>query len=147
VAIAQLVLQSCFGCYMIPDLSERIHFLGATNDDDFLSGMAICDAVVFPYLEVGQSSSGPISQALELGCRVIASRTHTFLQFAKYHKDQIEHFDIGSHLELAARIMARPQYDAGMRRLTFTVDTNKATYLAANSAGARRGRRVGDAVR
>ena len=64
------------------DLSQRIHFLGATGDEDFLAGMAICDAVVFPYLEVGQSSSGPISQALELGCRVIASRTHTFLNSA-----------------------------------------------------------------
>lgn len=114
------------------DLSDRIHFLGAPSDDDFLAGMAICDCVVFPYLEVGQSSSGPISQALELGCRVIASRTHTFMQFAKYHKDQVEHFDIGNHLELAARILARPQYDARARRLVFNVDTNKATYLAAN---------------
>jgi glycosyltransferase involved in cell wall biosynthesis len=114
------------------DLSERIHFLGATSDSDFLNGMAICDAVVFPYLEVGQSSSGPISQALELGCRVIASRTHTFLQFGKYHNEMIEYFDIGNHLELAAHILARPQYDPSGRHLTFNVDTNKAIYLAAN---------------
>src|SRR5215469_9457172 len=114
------------------DLSRRIHFLGATTDDDFLSGMAICESVVFPYLEVGQSSSGPISQALELGCRVIASRTHTFLQFAKYHPDTIEFFDIGNHLELAGRILARPQFDASGRLLAFNVETNKATYLAAN---------------
>jgi glycosyltransferase involved in cell wall biosynthesis len=114
------------------DLSQRIHFLGATNDSDFLSGMAICDAVVFPYLEVGQSSSGPISQALELGCRVIASRTHTFIQFGRYHNNMIEFFDIGNHLELAARIQARPQFDASARRLSFNVETNKAMYLAAN---------------
>ena len=94
------------------DLSSRIHFMGAQSDADFLSGMAICDAVVFPYLEVGQSSSGPISQALELGCRVIASRTHTFLQFARYHQNMIEFFDIGNHLELAGRILARPQFNA-----------------------------------
>jgi hypothetical protein len=100
--------------------------------------MAICDAVVFPYLEVGQSSSGPISQALELGCRVIASRTHTFLQFGKYHKEMIEYFDIGNHLELAARILARPQYDPRARRLTFNVDTNKAIYRAANGGGSKR---------
>jgi hypothetical protein len=124
------------------DLSQRIHFLGATSDEDFLSGMAICDAVVFPYLEVGQSSSGPISQALELGCRVIASRTHTFLQFGKYHNQMIEYFDIGNHLELAARILARPQYDVRARRLAFNVDTNKATYAAANGAGPRRSLRV-----
>src|SRR5213078_1076432 len=68
------------------ELSARIHFMGALDEADFLAGMAICDAVVFPYLEVGQSSSGPISQALELGCRIIASRTRTFLDFAEYHR-------------------------------------------------------------
>jgi glycosyltransferase involved in cell wall biosynthesis len=117
------------------DLSSRIHFLGTQTDDDFLSGMAICDAVVFPYLEVGQSSSGPISQSLELGCRVIASRTHTFLQLARYHQNAIEFFDIGNHLELAGKILARPQFDARDRLLSFNVETNKATYLAANGDG------------
>lgn len=116
------------------DLSQRIHFLGATSDSDFLSGMAICNSVVFPYLEVGQSSSGPISQALELGCRVIASRTHTFLQLDRYHRNTIEFFDIGNHLELGARILARPQYDTRAHVLAFNVETNKATYLAANGA-------------
>jgi len=85
------------------DLSRRIHFLGAQSDADFLSGMAVCDAVVFPYLEVGQSSSGPISQSLELGCRVIASRTHTFLQFAKYHPETIEFFDISPRMGRCAK--------------------------------------------
>src|SRR5437016_527663 len=85
------------------DLSARIHFMGALSEDDFLGGMAICDAVVFPYLEVGQSSSGPISQALELGCRIIASRTYTFMEFAEYHPNAVEFFDIGNHLELAER--------------------------------------------
>ena len=114
------------------DLSSRIHFLGAQSDADFLSGMAICDAVVFPYLEVGQSSSGPISQSLELGCRVIASRTHTFLQFGRYHQNTIEFFDIGNHLQLAGLILARPQFDMRERPLAFNVETNKATYLVAN---------------
>jgi glycosyltransferase involved in cell wall biosynthesis len=35
------------------DLSARIHFMGALGEADFLSGMTICEAVVFPYLEVG----------------------------------------------------------------------------------------------
>ena len=117
------------------DLSDRIHFLGAQSDDDFLAAMATCDAAVFPYLEVGQSSSGPISQAVELGCRVIASRTHTFLQFARYHPNTIELFDIGNHLELAGRLLARPQFDPGKRRPAFNVETNKAVYMAANGAG------------
>jgi len=107
--------------------------MGALGDAAFLTGMALCDAVVLPYLEVGQSSSGPISQALELGCRIIASRTHTFLEFAEYHKDAIEFFDIGNHLELAERILARPQFSAPRKFPGFNVETNKATYLLANS--------------
>jgi len=121
------------------DLSDRIHFLGAQSDETFLAGMAICNAVVFPYIEVGQSSSGPISQALELGCRVIASRTHTFLQFARYHQKMVEFFDIGNHLELAGRLLALPQFDPSERSLEFNVETNKAVYLAANGALHREG--------
>jgi glycosyltransferase involved in cell wall biosynthesis len=115
------------------DLSGRIHFMGALKDEDFLAGMAVCDAVVFPYLEVGQSSSGPISQALELGCRVLASRTHTFLGFAEYHNDAIEFFDIGNHLELAERLLAPRQFPARAGLPEYNVETNKAIYLVANS--------------
>jgi hypothetical protein len=114
------------------DLSSRIRFMGALAERDFLGGMAICDAVVFPYLEVGQSSSGPISQALELGCRIIASRTHTFLEFAEYHKNAVEFFDIGNHLELAERLTARPQFSPRRGLPDFNIETNKATYLLAN---------------
>ena len=128
------------------DLSRRVHFLGATSDADFLSGMAICDNVVFPYLEIGQSSSGPISQALELGCRVIASRTHTFLEFGKYHKEMIEYFDIGNHLELAAKILARPQYDIAARHLSYNVDTNRAVYIAASGSKPRHSQLLGAAA-
>ncbi len=115
------------------DLSARIHFMGALGDAEFLSGMAICESVVFPYLEVGQSSSGPISQALELGCRIIASRTRTFLDFAEYHRNAIEFFDIGNHLELAERVLARPQFAAPRPFPEFNAETNKALYLLANS--------------
>ena len=115
------------------DLSARIHFMGALGDAEFLSGMAICESVVFPYLEVGQSSSGPISQALELGCRIIASRTRTFLDFAEYHPNAIEFFDIGNHLELAERVLARPQFAPPRPFPELNAETNKALYLLANS--------------
>lgn len=115
------------------DLSSRVHFMGAPDDTDFLAGMAICDVVVLPYLEVGQSSSGPISLAVELGSRIIASRTHTFLEFAAYHPNTIEFFDIGNHLELAERIAARAQYATRREPARYNVETNKAVYLAANS--------------
>jgi hypothetical protein len=119
------------------DLSSRVHFMGALDDADFHMGMAICDVVVFPYLEVGQSSSGPISQAVELGCRIIASRTHTFLVFAAYHPNTIEFFDIGNHLELAERVVARRQFAARSEPPRYNFETNKAVYLAANTVPTR----------
>ena len=115
------------------DLSARIHFMGALDDPDFLAGMAVCDATVFPYLEVAQSASGPISQALELGCRVIASRTHTFLGFGEYHANAVEFFDVGNHLELAERLRAHRQFPARPGLPEYNVETNKSVYLLANS--------------
>jgi hypothetical protein len=44
----------------------------------------------------------------------------------------VEFFDIGNHLELAGRILARPQFEPGERLPAFNVETNKAVYLAAN---------------
>ena len=91
------------------DISNRVHFMGAQSDDDFARGIAACDLVVFPYLEVGQSSSAPISMAVELGKRVIASRTVAYLQFGKYYPGRLEYFDIGNHIELSQRIKAKPK--------------------------------------
>src|SRR5947208_14226686 len=99
--------------------------------------MALCDAVVFPYLEVGQSSSGPIYQALELGCRIIASRTHTFLGFGEYQKDAIEFFDIGNHLELAERLVTHRQFSARAALPEFNEEPHKAICLLANHPLAR----------
>jgi hypothetical protein len=56
-----------------------------------------------------------------------------FLEFARYHPETVEFFDIGNHLELAERIAARRQYAARRERLHYTVETNKTIYLAANS--------------
>ena len=87
-------------------LANRIHFMGALSDEQFCLGMATCDAVVLPYLEVGQSSSGSASQAIELGCRILISRTQAFLQLGRYFPGRLEYFDIGNHLELASHLRA-----------------------------------------
>jgi glycosyltransferase involved in cell wall biosynthesis len=114
------------------DLHHRVHFLGVHNDESFLAAMALCDVVVLPYLEVGQSSSGPIAMALEMGCRVLASRTLAFLQFARYHPNQIDFFDIGNFAELADLIRAEVPAPGPNRQLTFNAHTNTAVYLQAS---------------
>jgi glycosyltransferase involved in cell wall biosynthesis len=87
-------------------LSDRVHFMGVLADEQFWVAMASCDVVVLPYLEVGQSSSGAASQAIELGCRTLLSRTRAFLELGVYFPDRLEFFDVGNHLELADRIRA-----------------------------------------
>lgn len=110
-------------------LRGRVHFMGVLPDREFLSAMSLCDAVVLPYLEVGQTSSGPASMALDMGCRVICSRTGTFLQLARYHPGVLEFFDIGNHVELAERLASAPP--PRPRLLTMNTTTNAAVYRAA----------------
>ena len=88
------------------DMSSRVHFMGALSDDDFPVAMAICDTVLLPYVEVGQSSSGPMSTAVDLRKHVIAARTKAFMQYARYHKDRFNMFDIGNYLQLMQLILA-----------------------------------------
>lgn len=115
------------------DLSKRILFMGEQTDEDFARAMSLCNVAVFPYMEVGQSSSGPISIALEMGIRIIASRTRAFKQFARYHDNTIEMFDIGNDVELAQRIATPPVYPTENRELKFDYRTNRLIYLKANS--------------
>lgn len=117
-------------------LTDRIHFMGVLDDAGFCSAMALCDAVVIPYLEVGQTSSGPISMALDMGCRVIASRTRAFLQLARYHPDEIEFFDIGNFAELAQRLAAEAPASRPPRRMRFDAATNAELYLRMHRPGA-----------
>ncbi len=114
------------------DMHHRVHFMGVHDDENFMRAMALCDVVVLPYLEVGQSSSGPIAMALNMGCRVLASRTLAFLQFARYHPGQIDFFDIGNYAELAGLISAGVPAPNGTRHLSYNTETNTALYLKAN---------------
>jgi glycosyltransferase involved in cell wall biosynthesis len=113
-------------------LRARVHFMGALSDEQFYAAMALCDIAVFPYLEVGQSSSGPISIALEMGTRVIASRTAAFRAYARYHPGLVEFFDIGNYAELATRILAEVPRNVYAPHLTYNTETNVALYLRAN---------------
>ncbi|MCA0421966.1 MAG: hypothetical protein LCH61_01370 [Proteobacteria bacterium] len=85
-------------------IPSRVHFCGTLPDEQFLNAIAICDAVVMPYREVGLSSSGPISLALELGKRIVASRIKAFEGFSHYYPEKIEFFVPGDDRHLAAQL-------------------------------------------
>jgi glycosyltransferase involved in cell wall biosynthesis len=85
-------------------LLARVHFAGAVDNRTFAELMVGCDAILLPYEEVGQSSSGPASQALDLQRPIYCTRTGAFRELGKYSKNALSYFEIGNHLELAQKI-------------------------------------------
>jgi hypothetical protein len=68
---------------------------------------------------------------MELGCRVIASRTRAFIELSSYFPDQIELFDIGNFMELATRIATPADRHATGHPSRYSVHTNAKLYLQA----------------
>ncbi|WP_227792045.1 hypothetical protein [Burkholderia sp. BE17] len=117
----------------VSDISRRTHFMGPMSDDQFPHAMAVCDAVLLPYLEVGQSASGPMSMAVNLNRPVIATRTKTFMQFSRYYPGRVELFDIGNYLQLSQIIEAGAFRGISAQRMENQPDTstNVETYRKA----------------
>lgn len=114
------------------DMSSRIHFMGALSEDDFPSAMTICDTVLLPYVEVGQSSSGPMSTAVDLLRPIIAARTKAFMQYERYHKSRFSMFEIGNYLQLSQLILANSYSNPRLySRPIYNADTNLETYCNA----------------
>lgn len=85
-------------------LTERVTFCGALDNAGFNEVMASCDAIVLPYAEVGQTSSGPAAIALDLGKPLYCTRTACFTELAGYAQGALSLFEIGNHIELAQMI-------------------------------------------
>ena len=93
-------------------LVDRVAFLGAPDDYEFAVAINAVDVCVFPYLKVGQSASGPVSHAIELGKPTIVTRTSTFIELERYFPKHFEMIDIGNHIQLAQtvkRLVAIPR--------------------------------------
>jgi len=87
------------------DISNRIRFIGSLPDPEFIEALVLCDAVVLPYQEVGQSMSGVAVLAMEAGARMICSNNHSFFETNRYFKDCFVGFDMGNARELAQKIV------------------------------------------
>ena len=84
-------------------LDNRVKFLGFLSDDDMLNLVTNADVNVFPYLETGQSSSGPASIALELGAPMLVSNARVFGELKRFAANCFTQFDIGNYLEMASK--------------------------------------------
>jgi glycosyltransferase involved in cell wall biosynthesis len=84
--------------------SERVHFMGGLDDEDFIEALICCDAVVLPYWETNQSGSGIAALALETGSNALFANNLAFKELARYFPGCFENFDIGNYIELAQKI-------------------------------------------
>jgi glycosyltransferase involved in cell wall biosynthesis len=117
-------------------LHRRVRFCGTLGDGDFTQAIMGCDSVTLPYLEVGQSGSGPASMALELARHVALSRSKCFLELKRYAGDAFDMFDIGNDLELAQLLETKPHREKrtaalAAYRASFHLDSNASKYLEA----------------
>lgn len=85
-------------------LSKRVVFAGSVSDEMMMDIMRSVDVSIFPYVEVGQSASGPATMQLELGGRILYSNAHVFTQLDTFAGHTLRRFDIGNFLELASCI-------------------------------------------
>ena len=117
-------------------LVRRVHFAGTLPDEQFFAAMASCDVIVLPYHEVGQSSSGPASLAIELGRRTLVSRTRGFLQLGRYFPNRLEYFDVGNHLQLAELLKKQDPVQVYSQQ-PLGLETLKNMYVAAHAEDVR----------
>jgi glycosyltransferase involved in cell wall biosynthesis len=114
-------------------LFERVHFTGSVDNRRFSKLMAACDAVLLPYEEIGQTSSGPAAQALDLQRPIYCSRTGAFRELGKYAAGALSYFEIGNYLELAQKIArndaARPARRQALARYADTVNVERRAQL------------------
>ncbi|RWI17704.1 MAG: hypothetical protein EOQ94_24780 [Mesorhizobium sp.] len=119
------------------DLIERVHFCGALGNREFNEVMVACDAVILPYAEVGQTSSGPAAMALDLGRPIYCSRNQCFKELDRYQPGMLAFFEVGNHVELAEKV--RRSDGAGRERVSardaylerYNAESRAALYLRA----------------
>lgn len=87
------------------EITSRIRFIGNVPDPEFIEGLRLSDAVVLPYLEVGQSMSGVVALAVESGATLFCANNSSFSEVIKYYDQVFHSFDIGNHVELAQKIV------------------------------------------
>lgn len=124
-------------------LLDRVHFIGAVDNQRFSELMSACDAILLPYEEVGQTSSGPAALALDLQCPLYCTRTGAFRELGRYAPDAISFVEIGNYLELAQKIAIddadTPQRREALARYagTITVERRAQLYVDAVTSALR----------
>ena len=136
----QLVEQDEYMVYLMnkiiaAGIVSRVHFVNHILDEgDFKALIAAMDISVFPYYEVGQQGSGPVSYSTHLSYsgKIILSRTNLFETYEKnFFHDCFTFFDQGNSLELSYKIKSAQSKKENLLKARSVVnpDSNVKTYI------------------
>jgi glycosyltransferase involved in cell wall biosynthesis len=106
---------------------QNVFFMGSLDDYEFVQAIDSADFCVFPYLETGQSASGPVSIAIELKKNTLLSHSRVFRELRHYFPNCFEMFDIGNYVQLS-QLLQREEYNK-VNDLPYTMETQKQMYL------------------
>lgn len=116
-------------------ISDKVHFINhIIDEEDFKELIASTDISVFPYYEVGQQGSGPVSYATHLSYsgKIILSRTNLFETYEKnFFPNCFTFFDQGNYFELSKKILSVKSKKENLlkARSNFNSDSNVKTYV------------------
>lgn len=119
------------------DIYNRIEFINhLTDEDEFKFLIASMDINLFPYYEVSQQGSGPVSYATHLGKsgKIILSRTYLFDTYEKnFFPNCFTFFDPGNFVELSKKIISAKSKIENIKkaRLNYNSETNTRAYVNA----------------
>jgi len=106
---------------------SRVIFAGSQKNNDFEIAFEGCDYIVLPYLEVGQTSSGPASISVQLEKRLLLSNTKCYREFGKFAENCFLTFDIGNYIELAQKVESFSGAETKEAMITYNSNYNLAT--------------------
>jgi glycosyltransferase involved in cell wall biosynthesis len=76
-------------------IKSRIHFISNPSDLEIAASIHSSDAVLLPYIDTGQSGSGPFSESLSLGAQILCSNIPAF-RTERSSNPNIHYFDVGN---------------------------------------------------
>lgn len=114
---------------------DRVHFINhIIDEEEFKQLISAIDISVFPYYEVAQQGSGPVSYSTHLSNsgKIILSRTNLFETYEKnFFKDCFTFFDQGNYLELSKKILKIKSKKDELKkaRAKYNPESNCLTYV------------------
>jgi glycosyltransferase involved in cell wall biosynthesis len=102
---------------------SRIHFIPTPTDIEIAAAIYSSDAVLLPYIETGQSGSGPLSESRSLGAQIICSNIPAFRNENGYHPN-LHYFDVGNVYQIRDLVISL----MSLRRISKNTKRRKVHY-------------------